>query len=126
MDFDIFDILFTKVDIAVILAIMGLSYGIKSLLVFIVRCFYRGSPVPTQEIQEGVERFMPTVVMFLGVGAAFIITPATHNWRLWAMAAIYYAGAADLFYTFVWQTILNRINLIEIVSNLLLKWKERK
>ena len=105
MDFDIFDSLFKLVDIPIVLAIMGLTQGFK---VFIP------------------ERFMPVVVTLLGVLAAFIVTPATHNWRVWAIAAIYYAGAADLFYTFVWQTILNKVNLMEMVANILLKFKPKK
>ena len=105
MDFDVFDSLFKMVDLAVILAIMGLSQAVKTV-------------VP--------DRFMPVAVAMLGIVAAFIMTPATHNWRLWAMAAIYYAGAADLFYTFVWQTLLNKVNLMEMVANLILKWKSKK
>ncbi len=108
MDFDvIFDSLFKMVDLAIILAIMGISQAFKSIV---------------------QDRYMPVVVTLLGIGAAFIMTPATHNWRLWAMAAIYYAGAADLFYTFVWQTILNKdkVNLFEMVANLLTKIGPKK
>lgn len=106
MDFETgIDQLFNAVNMGIILAIMGISVGLETI-------------VP--------KRFTPLVVVFLGVVAGFVMTPVTENWRLWAIASILYAGGASVFYSFVWTTILNKINLLEFVRDMLLKWKNRK
>lgn len=106
MDFETWlEQLFSGVNMGLILAIMGISVGLETI-------------VP--------KRFTPLVVLLFGLVAGFVITPVTENWRLWAIASIFYAGGASVFYSFVWTTILNKINLLEFVSDLLLKWKNRK
>lgn len=106
MDFETWlEELFSAVNMGIILAIMGISLGLETI-------------VP--------KRFTPLVVVVFGVGTGFVMTPATENWRLWVIASILYAGGASVFYSFVWTTILNKINLLEFVSDMLLKWKNRK
>lgn len=106
MDFfsSLFDLLFKKINVDVILLIMGFAQAMKI------------SGVP--------DRVIPGVVTLLGVGAAFIFNPPRGMTQ--AMSAVYYAGTADLFYTIVWVTLMNKINLFESIGDLLLKWKDRK
>ena len=104
MDFDvILELLFKKVNLDVILLIMGFAQGAKL------------SGVP--------DRAIPAIVTLLGIGAAFIFNPPIGMTQ--AMSAFYYAGVADLFYTLVWVTLMNKINLAEMVANLLTGWKPK-
>ena len=106
MDFEAWlEQLFSAVNMGIIVAIMGISVTLETII---------------------PKRFTPLIVGILGFGAGFIMTPATENWRLWAIASVLYSGGASVFYAFIWTTILNKINLLEFVTDMLLKWKNRK
>lgn len=107
MDFDIFDILFNKLDMQAIAAIIGICFAIQKTL--------------TQLKWDAIDRFMPLVPLGFGVLVAYY--RAEKDVELWA---IYYAGGASIAYNILWTTLLNKITLMEIASNILLKWKERK
>ena len=106
MDFESWlEQLFTALNMGIILAIMGISVSLEAII---------------------PKRFTPLIVGVLGIGAGFVMTPATENWRLWVIASILYAGGASVFYSFVWTTILNKINVLEFVSDLIVKFKNKK
>ena len=109
MDFfdTIFDTLFNKLDMQAIAAIIGICYAIQKTL--------EGLKL------ELADRFMPLAPLGMGVLVAFY--RADEDWELWA---IYYAGGASVAYNILWTTVLNKVNLAEMVANLLLRWKEKK
>ena len=109
MDFfsSLFDLLFQKLDTHAIAAIIGICWAIQQVLL-------RSSWIVAA-------RFMPLAP--LGMGALVAYYRVDNDWELWA---IYYAGGASIAYNILWTTLLNKINLFEFVSELLLKWKNKK
>ena len=109
MDFfsSLFDLLFQKLDMQAIAAIIGICYAIQKTL---------------ERLNWIIaDRFMPLAPLGLGVLVAFY--RADQDWELWA---IYYAGGASVAYNILWTTLLNKVTLLEIGSDMLRKWKERK
>ena len=109
MDFfeNLFDLLFNKLDMQAIAAIIGICYAVQKTL--------------ERANWTEVDRFIPLAPVGLGALVAFY--RAEQDWELWA---IYYAGGASVAYNILWTTLLNKINLFESVSDLLFKWKEKK
>lgn len=97
--------LFETVDFKTILVIMGLAQAAK----------WSGAP----------ERSLPIIVTFCGAAAGYLKTPAGESWRIWLWNAVYYAGAADLFFTVIWQTLLNKVNLLDRIADLIVKVKSK-
>mgnify|MGYP001561732500 CR=1 FL=1 len=99
MDFEtVFDLLFNKLDMQAIAAIIGICYAIQK------------AGVP--------ERWMPLVPCLFGVLVAFYRANGGKDWELWA---IYYAGAASVAYNVLWTTLLNKINIFDMAANILTK-----
>lgn len=86
MDFN-FDVLLKAVDLVLILAIMGVTEGVKRAL------------------PEAEWRWIPVIPMVLGVLCGAVVSPAGSGWRVMAKAALLYAGAASLGYEFLRTTI---------------------
>ena len=109
MDFfsTLFELLFNKLDVAAIAAIIGICYGIQKTLERLNWTL--------------VDRFMPLAP--LGLGALVAFYRADEDWELWA---IYYAGGASVAYNILWTTLLNKVKLAEMVANALLWWREKK
>ena len=109
MDFfsSLFDLLFQKLDTHAIAAIIGICWAIQQVLL-------RSNWIVA-------DRFMPLAPLLLGALVAFY--RADTDWELWA---IYYAGGASVAYNVLWTTLLNKVNLMEIAANLLVKLKNRK
>ena len=102
----LFDLLFQKLDMQAIAAIIGICYAIQLTL-------KRADLVV-------IDRFMPLAPLALGGLMAFYRTE--EDWELWA---IYYAGGASFAYNVLWTTMLNKVNLIEMVANILTRWKPK-
>ena len=108
MDFSsLFELLFNKLDMQAIAAIIGICCAIQQVL-------KRSNWVVA-------DRFMPLAP--LGLGALVSYYRAEKDWELWA---IYYAGGASVAYNVLWTTLLDKINLAEFAKDMLLKWKNRK
>lgn len=95
-----FDALLKAVDIVVILAIMGITEGVKRAL------------------PERSWRWIPLVPLALGILVGVILTPAGQAWRMAAKAALLYAGAASLGYELLRTTILKTGGKSEAAANL--------
>ena len=103
----LFELLFTKLDAHGIAAIIGICYAIQLTL--------------KKADWIVADRFMPLAPLAFGVLVAFYRTE--EDWELWA---IYYAGGASIAYNILWTTLLGKLNLFELGSDILLKWKNRK
>ena len=104
---DLFELLFDKLDMQAIGAIIGICYAISLTL--------------KQLEWVTADRLMPLAP--LGLGALVSYYRAETDWELWA---IYYAGGASVAYNILWTTLLNKVNLFELASDILLKFKNRK
>lgn len=105
MDFfeSLFELLFNKLDMQAIAAIIGICFAIQKVL--------------ERSKWDIADRFMPLAPLFLGALTAYL--RADGDWILWA---IYYAGGASIAYNILWTTLLGKINLFETVANLLAKY----
>lgn len=107
MNFEtIFELLFDKLDMQAIAAIIGICYAQQKTL--------------ERLNWPAADRFMPLVP--LGWGALVAYYRVENDWEIWA---IYYAGAASIAYNILWTSLLNKINLFEFAANLLLKIKRQ-
>ena len=82
-----YEALLKALDFVVIVAIMGVTEGVKRML------------------REDLWRWIPVVPILLGIVAGLLLTPIGSGWQAFGKSVLLYAGGASIAYEFLRTTI---------------------